>query len=483
MTCLEAPMNTRRDGWTRLLEFDELEGEPPAIALPEDLGELPQETLDQLLTDMVEQFDEVRNGDVDAQALALLTALADNIRALRAENERRETVAAEAMAEVEALTALVHPPEASDAPPEGETDEQRREREAREERERREREGEPPEADTPADEAEADEVITPELVPASAAPRARLPLGTVARHAPRPATMRERLGVTITAAADVPGLSTGSRVATMERVAEAFHERARLMRDGQSAPVVRIDYPVPEGNWLGQPGVSDWEVIERARLFPGIEALTAAGGWCAPLEPLYNICRIDAASGLLDLPTVRVTRGGFQVPSPITMPADLSTVSWKWTNQNDIDAGLAGAPDPVKPCIRIPCPTWTPYELAAYGICVTHGNLTDRAFPELTREYLGMVGNAHLHAQNGARIATIEAGSTAIDGPEVGSAASSIVGAAELAGEFYREKYHMATSSPSPTPRSPPCSRPGTCGRSSCRTGSRWPTPPPGRPP
>ena len=423
---------TRRDGWTRLLEFDDLTPEVDAatdVELPEDLTVLSGEDLDTLLGELTDRFDEARGGDLSPDTVALCTSLRDAILKLRTEAARRETEAQEAADEVARLVDEVHPPEQ----PAEEAEEAVAEAVA-----------DAVEAEVEAEVVTPDEVIAPAPVPVAAAAAPRPSIGAVSRRAPAPSRRpgRERLPISITAAADVPGFANGARMDNLEAVAEGLHARARLLGNSPAkVPVARFSYPIPESDWVSQ-GEDPMPVLDRVR---SPQAMTAAGGWCGPLEPLYNICRIDAADGMIDLPTIGVKRGGIQVPSPITIPADLSTVSWKWTNAMDMAAlDNDGTGDVVKPCIRIPCPTWTPYELAAYGICVTHGNLADRSFPELTREYIAMVMNAHLHAMNAEKIAIIEAGSTAINGPEISDAASSVYGAADLAGEFYREKYHMA---------------------------------------
>lgn len=503
-----------RNPWVLLHQFDENdppeEGEVvPAFPMPEDLTALTVAELDQLIEDATERFDEVHGGDLDAAALSELTELRDAILTLRGEKDRRTTEAEETRAAAEALLSDVHPSDEDDPDAQAVDDP-----------------GDDPEAppadpeDPPTDPPEAvvpDEVIPPERVPVAAS--SRPPLRDVARRQPPSrgpapsARRRDRLPITITAAADVPGLQSGSRVDSLDKLADAMHGRARLLKDGSGpVPLCTIDYPIPAEDTV----TADRDPMDVLTRLTDVQVLTAAGGWCGPLEPLFNLCRIDAADGLLDIPTFRVRRGGVSVPSPIVMPADLNTLGWTWTNSADIAAaapeqlgnlaltgnvvtadtdaahglttgqyvtietstaafaflngqtvgpitvtdadtftfpfthanvGTATAVGQVqvgKPCVRIPCPTWTDYVLQADGICVTHGNLADRSFPELTREYIQMVMNAHMHRISAATIATIAAGSTAVNGVEVGSAASSIFGAADLAAEFYREKYRMA---------------------------------------
>src|SRR4029077_19749834 len=119
---------------------------------------------------------------------------------------------------------------------------------------------------------------------------------------------------------------------------------------------------------------------------------------------------IGDADGLIDLPSAGAVRGGVLVPTFFSY-GDVGGALWNWTEANDI-AATAGTP--TKPCLRLPCPTWTDVRLEAEGLCVTHGNLSDRAFPELTRNYVNVVMNGHLHRPRAAKIAKITSTATAV---------------------------------------------------------------------
>lgn len=49
---------------------------------------------------------------------------------------------------------------------------------------------------------------------------------------------------------------------------------------------------------------------DQSRLKGG--SLTAAGGWCAPSETIYDLCELESQDGLVSLPEVRVNRGGIR---------------------------------------------------------------------------------------------------------------------------------------------------------------------------
>jgi hypothetical protein len=83
---------------------------------------------------------------------------------------------------------------------------------------------------------------------------------------------------------------------------------------------------------------------------------------------------------------------------------DVAGALWTWTEANDIDAADG---TPTKPCLKIPCPTWVECRMEAEGLCVTHGNLSDRAWPELTKQFLSIVMGAHQRRLSAAKIAKV----------------------------------------------------------------------------
>ena len=62
------------------------------------------------------------------------------------------------------------------------------------------------------------------------------------------------------------------------------------------------------------------KATDESRLPGG--SLTAAGGWCAPSETLYDFCEVPSATDLLSLPEITIRRGGVRWP----VEPDLSAI-------------------------------------------------------------------------------------------------------------------------------------------------------------
>jgi hypothetical protein len=195
--------------------------------------------------------------------------------------------------------------------------------------------------------------------------------------------------------------------------------------------------------------------LSAQRSGSAFESLVAAGGWCAPSQIRYDFFNIAGQSGMIDLPTFGVERGGIQYPISPSLADTFSpalpwytafsnaTVPWLWTEGDDI---LAVTGSPTKPCIRVPCSTMDNRRLECYGICLTAGNLADNAWPESTANFIKLLMSAHYHASNARYISTIAGMAVANAGcTATGSgAAAPLLSTAELSAIDYRAKYGMA---------------------------------------
>ena len=388
--------------------------------LPEDLSTLDDDALNALLADIDAEFDALH--DDGSNDIARLAELADAHDAVRAEQDGRAETAAAAQEQIAALAARIHP--ADDATPtEPDPDE--------------------PDPDKPADPADAD-ADDKELVTASAARKpARPAAAAVARQAPRPVAPAKRATVTITAAADLPGISNGSSM-DVKRIAVAMHDKARGLSDHSGRiPIASIESK--QAVTLTTDPVKNQDLIHDLIGEPNAAALVASGGWCKPSIPLFNLFEIGDADGLIDLPGVNIPGGGIFVPSFFGF-SDTAGALWTWTEAQDIAAATQpGGPD--KPCLKIPCPTWAEVRLGAEGLCVTHGNLSDKAFPELSKSYVNVVINAHLHRLSAAKTAAIVATAVAVV-PDasmlVSDAAGDLLGMIALQAADLRSQYRAA---------------------------------------
>lgn len=278
--------------------------------------------------------------------------------------------------------------------------------------------------------------------------------------------------MSVTASVDIPGVAAGQSMPTLEALAEAFRAKAKAIPTTQygerGAPrhlvaSVRnkFEYTVDD-----RTNPSKIEELWHSMTQDGgkQDALLAGGGWCAPSEISYNFFNIaDTPSGLIDLPTVGVTRGGIRYPvSPAigdvffqsggSNPASglggfafaFSNASdpWLWTESDDI---LTVTGSVNKPTLRVPCPTFSEDRLEAYGISLTAGNLTDDAYPEATQNFIKLLRAAYAHVINARKISLMVARSTSAIavGAANKPAAQTIYDAVELAAVDYRAKFGM----------------------------------------
>lgn len=108
-----------------------------------------------------------------------------------------------------------------------------------------------------------------------------------------------------------------------------------------------------------------------------------------------NAIRITGAtaSGLTD--------GDYFVVSVVD--ADTVTIA---TDDAD-DVAVSGTATPFKHSMRVPCPTWTEARMEADGLSVTHGNLSNEAWPELTADFLRVALASHRRYMSSRRISRV----------------------------------------------------------------------------
>lgn len=396
-------------------------------ALPADLTAATDEEIVAAEAALIAEFDELH--DAGSTDIALLTEIAEAIEAVRSETTRRVTVAEETAAARAELAERIRPAVASDDTEEATEAAEDTESDETSEDSEEANDAEAVEADAETEERElvtasGAENITPKA-PSASAVRAR----TVQPEAPK-----AKPEMVITAAADIPGVTSGSAL-SMASVANAMQSKARTLSNGSGyIPIATIDLGIENktSNDVGH----NIELLDRVSK-PSV--LTAAG-WCAPSNNLYELFSIDAADGLFNLPTIQITRGGLNVPEFFYID-DAASAQWRWTEEDQ------GNPQATKPCFQIPCPEFTDYRLEAYGICLTNGNLTDRAFPELTQRFVDLTINKHLHYMSEKMLQQLFSSATPVTPSSVGSSASgSILNAVDLYVAAYRSIYRMSTN-------------------------------------
>lgn len=463
------------------------EPEPTTFEIPEDLSTLADEDLDpdnpegvramaQAAMDrMVENYQAAkaegrRPSEEDVQAA---TDLSVAIKGLKAEAKKREDAAAERASEFEAAIADADADEAeTDESPEGAEhadgggDEQS------------------PEGGEGSD-TQPTEPGQPEVVAAGArrgpttvvvhdsAPKLNPTLAEIAKRQPASATEGiedRRPEVVITAAADVPGMHNGQRITTVAELAQAATARCNNLGITNGAPqfvplaTVNREFPVTLDEDSQTPqqmatALEDMVSGQNPTTPEGMEALVAAGGWCAPSEIRYDFFQISGVSGMFDLPTFGVNRGGIRFPlngglslfdffglanAPASGLPTNATMPWQWTEADDIAA--ATGTTPTKVCLRPPCPSFDEKRLDVFGVCVTAGNLTEDAYPELIRHFIAQTMIAHARVINRRLLLTAASLATATTVQDTATEGAVLVwlNGLDLVATNYREKHGMA---------------------------------------
>lgn len=120
-------------------------------------------------------------------------------------------------------------------------------------------------------------------------------------------------------------------------------------------------------------------VVESLPGIGGRHSLTASGGLCAPLEPIYSMPNFatDAEPFWDALPVFQAARGGVNVPAATTI-GDISSAISSISEANDALGGTFA----TKSCQDMDCPDYTEVAVQILAHCREYGNLNARAWPE-----------------------------------------------------------------------------------------------------
>jgi hypothetical protein len=179
------------------------------------------------------------------------------------------------------------------------------------------------------------------------------------------------------------------------------------------------------------------------------QSIVAAAGWCAPSTTVYDLCELETADGMIDVPEVQITRGGLRfTPGPDFAAIFNGAGYWNFT-ETQVMANT------VKPCMEIPCPPFQDIRLVVEGLCITGSVLQRRGYPELVERFIRGALVAHMHKLNAyviAQMATISAtASVLVDYtavPPVGDTTmTGMLAAIEMQVEDIRYRNRMALNS------------------------------------
>lgn len=276
-------------------------------------------------------------------------------------------------------------------------------------------------------------------------------IAEVARHAPRPSAagtpVRRNDRVSLIAAADVPDFAAGQQVDLHdpEQLGNLFINRARAL-GGQGRQQVGFASlrALPNRDALiasGKPNEGPYTDIDQAldaalKAYDGAEtggALLASSGWCSPSETLYDLLDLTTADGLINLPSITVSRGGVR----FTKGPDFTAVYTAGGMFTQTEA--QNIANTAKPSVSIPCPGFTDNRLSADGLFLTGGVLQELGYPEAVADFITKSLKAFEHYQSGKTIADMVSQSgTLIDYTTgtgvnpVGAANPELLGVVEL---------------------------------------------------
>lgn len=359
-------------------------------------------------------------------------ALADEIDEIIAEQAERDTAAA---AQAERHASLK---DRFSTQPEEETTEGEQDPEEDEE--------EPEVEPEPEPEVEA---AAEEPAPKKAAARTKK-VAVLARKTPRPPTPERDSGIiTITAAAD-SGFAAGQKIG-MDELGQAAIHRLRGMavpngtgegEDLRMFPIGNMALDFPEDMRITNATSEEtaFSILKRAgdeTRLPG-ESLTAAAGWCAPSETIYDLCSNEVVDGIFDLPEVQVSRGGIKHPTT----SDFSAVYAAVGNIQTEAQAIAGT---AKTCYEVPCPSFVDDRLDAVYSCIKVPLLLQAGYPEQVRDIMNKTVIAQQYKVNASVISRVVtyAGAARDFTGDLGSTTVALLSGLDLVLEDLRQKWRL----------------------------------------
>lgn len=290
-----------------------------------------------------------------------------------------------------------------------------------------------------------------QAVAASAKTTRRAPIGAFKTPAQnRPPRQDERLTArtVVTAAGGQPSFTQGQEIGSTAQLALAMTERIKAMTTGRSAgggdkvyvAHARTEYPdartLRAADWVG-----NFTKIEGVT---SADALVAAGGLCAPLQPLYDVEVIGSIRRPVRdaLARFAVDRGGIQYRPPTSAAAALLDATGVWTVEQDAAQGDTGD---TKGCYEVVCPAVEEAMIYAVYLCLEFSNITARFDPESTAANVrqGMIAHARL-AEN-ELLRAIQNVSKVLSAPKVIGAARDLLANVDKASAYYRNRHRIDT--------------------------------------
>ena len=372
--------------------------------------------------------------------ISALEALADANDAITAEMSRRDEVAAELAARQEAALGRFTSAEGEnedDAEGEGEGG--------------AEGEGGGGNAEGTDDGAEGEGESDGAAVTAAGRPKAKL--GSISRAAKRNrAPARAGLSVShVTHVGEVNGFSTGQRVDQTQALAAVlakFEATDNVRGTGVKHPVLSVQSRYPEARFLSgdsSASINTGKINAIRDTLTTPDAITAAGGLCAPLENLYDIEVLGVTQRpIRDTALTRfgVDRGGIQW-RPAMSAADITEGFGVWTVTDDEGNDDPDAPSPAKACAVVECPGLQDAIVYSTYMCLQFPNFTARFDAEWVAAVTRQTNVAWARYSENLLLQRMLAGSKILTAPSQVSATRDVLVNLDKAIAYLRNRHRL----------------------------------------
>ncbi|HEX8321637.1 major capsid protein [Longimicrobium sp.] len=258
----------------------------------------------------------------------------------------------------------------------------------------------------------------------------------------------------VVAGANLGGYDSGQVIPDLNRMSKAMADRISTLgrvggADGEQVLVASIRSNIPDDRFLKYgDAMGNREKIDAAT---NLDAITAAGGCCAPLDTRYDLFGIgDTVRPVkASLAGFGADRGGIRFFEGPTLDQIGAAVGF-WTCADD---AAVDADDEAtwKVCARVNCPDESEALVQAVTLCLTFGVMQSRVFPEMVtaNNKLALVAQARL--SESALLSQIRAQSKKVTGGTVEAGLGflrTLLDTADRAIAYYRDRHRIAANVP-----------------------------------
>lgn len=237
--------------------------------------------------------------------------------------------------------------------------------------------------------------------------------------------------------------NTVDRRGIAETFAEAFRRAGNSPRGYGRIDVMRRRTVFPESRVFASGGdaldnrIKLEALTERAAT---ADTLTAAGGFCAPLQVLYDIPVVgDVDRPVRDaLNRVTADRGGIQYRPAVSGVAQTGGIGI-WTAAND-----AASPIVPKSCVEIDCPGVLEAEVQAIYQCLTIANMSARFDPEWADSIVKAQDIAYAQKAENELITQLTTGSTTVQSKQLLGAVRDTLATIDHVVAYYRNVHRLS---------------------------------------